>query len=93
MITSVGVQEYIVRALEPDELLWFTLQKGSFVELQPGPDGLSRSETFPGLWLDPRALLKGDMRRLRALVDLGCATAKHSAFVARLAAARTNTSA
>jgi Uma2 family endonuclease len=84
-----GVLEYIVRAIEPDEVLWFVLRKGRFVDLEPGPDGIYRSEVFPGLWLDPGALLAGDRRRLRAVVDLGCATPEHAAFVATLAAART----
>jgi Uma2 family endonuclease len=84
----VGVREYIVRAIEPDEVLWFVLRKGRFADLEPGPDGIYRSEVFPGLWLDPGALLAGDRRRLRAVVDLGCATPEHAAFVAKLAAAR-----
>ena len=85
----VGVLEYIVRAIEPDEIYWFVLRKGRFVDLGPGPDGIYRSEVFPGLWLDPVALLAGDTRRLRAVVDLGCATPEHAEFVAKLAAART----
>jgi len=43
---------------------------------------------FPGLWLDPIALMKSDTRRLRAAVDLGCAAPEHAAFVARLAGTR-----
>jgi Uma2 family endonuclease len=85
-----GVLEYIVRAVAPDEVFWFILRKGRFVDLEPGADGICRSEVFPGLWLDPVALLAGDTRRLRAVVDLGCATPEHAAFVARLAAARGN---
>jgi Uma2 family endonuclease len=84
----VGVREYVVRAIEPDEVYWFVLREGGFVDLPIGRDGLYRSEVFPGLWLDPAALLAGDRRRLRAVVDLGCATPEHAAFVARLAAAR-----
>jgi Uma2 family endonuclease len=84
----VGVLEYIVRAIEPDEVVWFVLRKGRLVDLEPGPDGIYRSAVFPGLWLDPDALLAGDRRRLRAVVDLGCATPEHAEFVARLAAAR-----
>jgi hypothetical protein len=84
----VGVLEYVVRAIEPDEVLWFVLRKGRFVDLELGPDGIYRSEVFPGLWLDPQALLKGDTRRLRAVLDLGCASPEHAAFVAKLAAAR-----
>jgi hypothetical protein len=47
-------------------------------------DGLFRSRIFPGLWLDPQALLAHDRRRLRATLDLGLATTEHAAFVARL---------
>lgn len=83
-----GVREYVVRALEPDAVYWFVLRDGRFEEVAPGPDGIYRSEVFPGLWLDPEALLRGDTRRLRAVVALGCARPDHAAFVARLEAAR-----
>jgi hypothetical protein len=82
------VLEYVVRALEPDEVLWFVLREGRFIELPPDSDGIYRSEVFPGLWLDPQALVKGDTRRQRAVIDLGCATPEHAAFVARMAEAR-----
>jgi Uma2 family endonuclease len=81
-----GVREYLVRALEPDDIHWFVLTNGRFVELEIGADGFYRSEVFPGLWLDPHALIAGDTRRLRAVVDLGIASSSHAAFVARLAA-------
>src|SRR5262249_31565673 len=87
----VGVQEYVVRALAPDAVYWFVLRNGRVAELPPGPDGIFRSEMFPGLWLDPQALLRADRRRLRAVVELGCATPEHDVFVARLAAAREKT--
>jgi hypothetical protein len=85
-----GVQEYVVRALEPDEVYWFVLRAGQFKDLPPGPDGIYRSEVFPGLWLDPRALIAGNTRRIRAVLDLGCATPEHAEFVARLAAVKGN---
>ena len=53
-----GVLEYIVRALDPDELLWFILKERRFVTLLLDADGLFRSEAFPGLWLDPLALFR-----------------------------------
>jgi putative restriction endonuclease len=83
-----GVLEYLVRSIEPDEVSWFILRRGRFVDLAPSSDGIYRSEVFPGLWLDPEALLSGDLRRLQSVVDLGCATPEHAAFVARLAEAR-----
>jgi Putative restriction endonuclease len=80
-----GVQEYIVRAIDPDEIYWFCLEPGALVQRPPDSDGLYRSTVFPGLWLDPNALLNGDTRRLRAVVERGCAAPEHAAFVARLA--------
>jgi Uma2 family endonuclease len=83
-----GVLEYVVRALEPDEVFWFVREGGILVPWALGEDGLYRSVNFPGLWLDPQALLRGDRRRLREVVDLSCATPEHAAFVAKLAAIR-----
>ena len=83
-----GVREYVVRALEPDEVLWHVLLEGRLVAVTTDADGLHRSHVFPGLWLDPQALLVDDTRRLRAVIDQGMATAEHAAFVARLAVAR-----
>jgi Uma2 family endonuclease len=83
-----GIQEYVVRAIDPDEMYWFDQGHGALVRRPLPDDGLYRSTEFPGLWLDPIALLNGDTRRLRAVVELGCATPEHTAFVERLAAAR-----
>ncbi len=83
-----GVLEYVVRALEPDQVFWFVREDETLVERPLGEDGLHRSTAFPGLWLDPQALVRGDRRRLREVVHLGCATPEHAAFVARLATIR-----
>jgi hypothetical protein len=83
-----GVLEYVVRAIDPDEIYWFGQDKGVLVQRSVGDDGLYHSRAFPGLWLDPVALLKRDTRRLRAVIDLGCATPEHASFVARLAVGR-----
>jgi Uma2 family endonuclease len=83
-----GVDEYLVLSLDPAEVLWFALREGRYERIHAGGDGLLKSRVFPGLWLDPAALLAGDTRRLREVVDLGVATSEHAAFVARLEAAR-----
>ena len=83
-----GVLEYVVRAFDPDEVIWHVSREGRLVAIPPGADGLHRSEVFPGLWLDPFALLAGDRGGLRAALDLGLATAEHAEFVARLRAAQ-----
>ncbi len=86
---QAGVIEYVVRTLEPDEVRWHILRDGRLVAVPPDADGLYRSITFPGLWLDPQALLNRNTRRLREVVDLGLATPEHAVFVANLAARRT----
>jgi Uma2 family endonuclease len=87
---AAGVSEYVVRAQEPDELLWHVLAEGRLVAVPPDQDGIYRSRAFPGLWLDPSALLAGDTRRLRAILDQGFATNEHGAFVRQLAAKRSS---
>jgi hypothetical protein len=82
-----GVKEYIVRAIDPDEVLWYVLRRRRLVKLPVGAGGLYRSEVFPGLWLDPQALLANDLAAMLAALDKGLATPEHAAFVAKLAKA------
>ena len=73
-----GALEYVVVALRQRRVRWFVLRDEEFVEVMPGPDGLFRSESFPGLWLAPQALLDGDMRHVRQVVERGLATPEHA---------------
>ena len=75
-----GVTEYVVLAIEPDEICWYNLDQGTLVQQPIGDGGLYRSTVFPGLWLDPVGVFSGDTRRLRATVDMGCATREHAAL-------------
>ena len=68
-------------------MIWHVLENGRYVVTAPDGDGLHRSRSFPGLWLDPPALLSGDRDAVRAAVDLGLNTPEHAAFAARLAVA------
>jgi Uma2 family endonuclease len=83
-----GVLEYLVVALNPVDVFWYGRRGGRFERIPPGADGCYHSEVFPGLWLDPEALLNGDLDGLIAALERGLATAEHAAFVARLARAR-----
>lgn len=84
-----GVLEYIVVALDTKEVHWHARRDGKLVRIDPDPDGLYRSAAFPGLWLDPSALLRKDMAGVLATLERGLATPEHAAFVARLAEAAT----
>lgn len=82
-----GVLEYVVIAIDPDHVYWFVKRAGRFVDLPPGPDGIFRSDVFPGLWLNPSALFADDLPGLVETLDHGLATPEHQAFAARLAEA------
>lgn len=79
-----GAKEYLVWRIEDRAIDWFVLHEGRYDRLAPAPDGLYHSEAFPGLWLDPEALIRGDRRAIRQAVQQGLATPEHAAFVARL---------
>src|SRR5207247_1157915 len=64
-----GVREYLVWRTEDAAIDWFILREGRYVPLPLGSDGLIRSEVFPGLSLEPKALLAGDLRRLFDVLD------------------------
>lgn len=81
---AAGVQEYIIWRTEDRAIDWFLLEAGHYAPLPPGPDGILRSRIFPGLWLDPAALIAGDMARVEAVLRQGIATPEHAAFVARI---------
>jgi Uma2 family endonuclease len=79
-----GVREYVVWRVLDQQLDWFVLQGGTFEPLAPDAAGILRSPTFPGLWLDPAALLCGDMQQVLAVVQQGLASPEHVAFVQKL---------
>ena len=83
-----GVREYLVVALEPDEVFWYARREDLFTRLQPDGEGLFHSEIYPGLWLDAQALYRRDLDRLDAALERGLASAEHAEFVERLARAR-----
>jgi hypothetical protein len=63
---------------------WFVLQDGQYVELLPDTDGITRSRIFPGLWLDRSALIQGDTKRVRAIVNEGMCSDEYLQFVQSL---------
>jgi Uma2 family endonuclease len=80
-----GIREYIVWRFEDKAIDWFVLRAGEYERLATGPDGVWRSEVFPGLWLDGEALLNGDLQRVQLILQQGLASPEHVAFAAKLA--------
>jgi len=79
-----GVQEYIVWRVLDQQLDWFRLRGGEYHRLEADAAGIIRSEVFAGLWLDVPSLLKGDMSRVLAVLELGMNGPEHAAFVQQL---------
>ena len=88
-----GVKEYLVIALRQQTVFWFVNRGGKFEAKPPDADGVIRSEVFPGLWLDPAALVGLNGRRLLEVLRQGLATSEHAAYAAELAARRPDDSA
>lgn len=64
-----GVREYVVWQLEDAVIDWFALIDGAFVARTMDDDGMIESAVFPGLRLDVRALLAGDLARVMQVVS------------------------
>ena len=79
-----NVREYLVWRVLDRAIDWFVLREGEYVRLTVGDDGTCRSEVFPGLWLDPAALVKEDVNRVLEVLRQGIDSPEHAAFVARL---------
>jgi Uma2 family endonuclease len=78
------VQEYLVWRVLDRAVDWFVLRQGQYDRLPLSPAGLYHSEVFPGLWLDPQALVRPDLGAVLRVLQQGIASPEHAAFVARL---------
>lgn len=54
-----GIEEYLVWLTVEKRFLWFMLEDGEYVPLEPDADGKLSSRVFPGLILDTQAALEG----------------------------------
>ncbi|MDH3600235.1 MAG: Uma2 family endonuclease [Candidatus Tectomicrobia bacterium] len=79
-----GVREYVVWRVQDEAIDWFVLRDEQYEPLQPDGEGRFCSEVFPGLWLDPMALMRHDLTRVLTLVQEGVASPEHAAFLHRL---------
>lgn len=79
-----GVREYVVWRVLDQQVDWFVLVEGRYEPLASVADGILKSTVFPGLWLDPAAIVNGDLARALAVLEQGIATPEHAAFVAGL---------
>jgi Uma2 family endonuclease len=78
------VRDYVVWRVDDRAIDWFWLDGGTYRRMVLSPDGLYRSLTLPGLWLDPSALLGSNYAAILEAVQRGIASPEHAAFVERL---------
>lgn len=83
-----SVLEYVVWRVLDQRLDWFVLRRGRYEPMALPADGVLRSKVFPGLWLDPPALLAGDLAKVLAVLQQGLQSPEHTDFVNRLAQAK-----
>jgi len=76
--------EYLVHLVREPAVKWFVLKNGAYELLPCDKAGVIRSETFPGLWLNTRALIKRDLRAMVKTLEKGLASPEHAAFCKRL---------
>ncbi|MEO8426552.1 MAG: Uma2 family endonuclease [Verrucomicrobiota bacterium] len=79
-----GVRDYVVWRTEDRAVDWWVLEDDEYRPLPAEADETLRSRVFPGLWLDVRALLASDGRKVMAKLQEGLQSAEHAAFAAEM---------
>ena len=85
---AAKIPEYLVILLHEQEIRWHVLAGDRYELMQPDTGGIWRSRGFPGLWLDGKSLLAGDLARVLACLHAGLESPEHKQFVGELAARR-----
>ena len=79
-----GVREYLTWRVRDRAIDWRVLRGASYEPLATDERGRYRSEVFPGLWLDPEAMLRGDLATVLEVLRQGLASPEHAAFAERM---------
>jgi Uma2 family endonuclease len=78
------VRELLIWRVEESKFDWYELRRGRYVLVKADEQGVIRSNTFPGLWLDVPGLLRLDGNAVVATLQQGLVSEEHKAFVAKL---------
>jgi Uma2 family endonuclease len=81
---AARVPEYLVVLPVEHEIRWYVLVGDKYQLMAPDADGVWRSRVFPGLWLDGKSLLAGNMPQVFATLQNGLNSSEHQTFVAEL---------
>lgn len=86
------VQEYLVLMVHEQKVIWYALEEGEYRPLAVDESGVLRSRVFPGLYFHPEMFWDGDLAGLLKVLQKGLSTREHKDFLARLQAAKTESS-
>ena len=81
------IREYLIWRVAEKTFDWYVLRDSKYEALPPSAEGYLKSQSFPGLWLDPAALIRGDKARVYEVLQQGLRSPEHAEFAARLQAA------
>ncbi|MGI8639781.1 MAG: Uma2 family endonuclease [Pyrinomonadaceae bacterium] len=79
-----GVQEYVVWRVLDKQIDWFGLENGKYKKFTTDKQGIIESKVFPGLRLNPEAMLKDDLQKVLADLQKGLKSRKYQDFVEQL---------
>ena len=79
-----GVKEYLIWLVQDGEFRWQVWEEGRYRQQSVSESGVLKSSSFPGLWLDVSALLRGEMSQVLAILNSGLASQEHQRFVQQL---------
>ena len=65
---------------------WFSLENDEYIELEPDAQGIIKSKIFPGLWMDIKALVTGNMQQLMKVLQTGLNSPEYQNFIQQLTA-------
>src|SRR2546428_867780 len=78
-----GVCEYLAWITSERRVVWWQLRQGEDEEIAVVADGLLKSSVFPGLWLDTKDLVRGELKAVLWVLRRGLESPEHDAFLAR----------
>ncbi|MBD2484141.1 Uma2 family endonuclease [Planktothrix sp. FACHB-1365] len=79
-----GVKEYLVWQVYERQICWWKLQEGEYMPLEPDQEGVIKSQVFPGLWLEMRSLLEGNLAEVLKKLQEGIESLEHQEFIRQL---------
>lgn len=79
-----GVREYIVWRVLDEQIDWFSLEDGRYQRLAANRQGIVESKIFPGLRLNVKALLKGELQTVLADLQIGLTSKAFIEFAEKL---------